>query len=79
MRTTIEMLLSVFVCILGLKVYELSGEVSSLKSRSDWTDTFMSKQDIEVKTAIHELSALSDKIVNTVVEQEKRIKEIQTK
>lgn len=72
-------LLSAAIFGLGVKTYQLSEEVTALKTRVNWTDTFMSKQDIEVKTAIHELSALSDKIVNTVVEQEKRIKEIQTK
>lgn len=79
MRTTIEMLLSIVVCILGLKVYELSGEVSSLKSRSDWTDKVMSKQDVDVKTAIHDLNVLTQKIATAVVSHDKILKETSSK
>lgn len=72
-------LLSAAVFGLGVKTYQLSEEVTALKTRVNWTDTFMSKQDVDVRTSIHELNVLSDKIINTIVEQDKRIKEIQTK
>lgn len=64
---------------LGFRNYELSKEVSALKARVDWTDKFMSKHEVDVKTGIHELNILSDKIINTIVELDKRLKVVENK
>lgn len=80
MKTNI--VLFILVGILGTTNFLLAREVDelkALKARVDWVDKFLSKQDVEVRTGIYELNVLSDKIINTILAQDKRLTELEKK
>ena len=79
MNVTAEILLSVTVLFLGFKTYELSNRVDALKKQADWTDTFMSKHEVDVKTGMYELNVFSDKIAKTLISQDKRLTDLEAK